>query len=179
MGCGCVFAPLFPRSKSLALRSLRSFRMLYLKSETELEEVISLYKTFNIELPYFAAPQLDAESRLYFSGEELEGEPGFFVNPKTAMWCYLNEEEKRLVHLLQVEKTFSEIQQEVRSLSPEKIREFLTHLYQRGLLRVDGKIGIDEHIYDRGPLFYRKYLIELLITEKCNLACRYCFADAG
>jgi uncharacterized protein len=52
-------------------------------------------------------------------------------------------------------------------------------LYQRGLLVLNGKPGLDPKIYARGPLFGRAYLVEILLTERCNLACRYCYAQGS
>lgn len=50
-------------------------------------------------------------------------------------------------------------------------------LYARGLLTADGQPYVSNAIFLDGPLYHRTYLIELLLTERCNLRCRYCFAE--
>lgn len=101
------------------------------------------------------------------------------INPKIGTWCYIDEEEHKICQSLKRGTTFCSLKDNLSLLlCIEKLKGILTHLYRLGMLEVDGETGIDQKIYTKGPLFHRQYVIELLLTQKCNLACKYCFGNA-
>lgn len=65
--------------------------------------------------------------------------------------------------------------------------DFVAQLYRRGLLAIEGKRAVDERMFaddflgrpGTGANYNEGHLVELLLTEKCNLACPYCLAGAG
>ena len=61
----------------------------------------------------------------------------------------------------------------------ERLPDFVAHLYRRGLVSIDGKRAIDPTIFRDSPNFHETHLVEILLTEKCNLACGYCLAGAN
>lgn len=162
--------------------------MFYLKNsaEEELLEIITVERDYGKTLPYFA--QLNSELR---KNTQLhlppalrifeQGADGEFLlwQPETAMWCYLDSNEMQICQELKQVTTFSTLREKFPQYAHEPLTAFLTHLYRRGLLETDHESGIDPHIYEQGPLFTKRYLVELLMTEKCNLRCRYCFAEAA
>jgi radical SAM protein with 4Fe4S-binding SPASM domain len=97
----------------------------------------------------------------------------------TASWCLLEPEEARLAGLLRNQITFADLERQCAAPSEDRLREFLVRLYQRGLLRIDDRPGLDPEILAQGALFTEGNLVEILVTQKCNLACRYCLAEAG
>ena len=97
----------------------------------------------------------------------------------TASWCLLEPEEARVADLLKNQVTFANLGRQFAAQPDDRLREFLVRLYQRGLLRIDGKPGLDPELLARGALFTEGNLVEILVTQKCNLACRYCLAEAG
>lgn len=159
--------------------------MLYFQSEYQAEEADQLRNLFGIEIPSACLPDIRPDSVLqlaevYIRKLKLQGNgyQTLYLNPKTATWCYLNEDEAELCENLASPISFSELAVRVELPSDEIARKFFIQLYNLALLKIDGTTGIDETIYARGPLFERRYLIEFLLTEKCNLACMHCFADA-
>ena len=155
----------------------------YLKYKDELPEVIELYSKFKVELPYFSSPRIRSLSHLQTScttlrpvNGERNGVHFLTLDPDTASWLFLSEEEASLWPVLREGITYQALRKRLKNWRAPRLRDFLTHLYRRGLLIIDGKPGLDPKIYDRGPLFWRSYLVEILLTERCNLACRYCYA---
>jgi radical SAM protein with 4Fe4S-binding SPASM domain len=159
--------------------------MLYFQSEYQAEEADQLRDLFGIEIPSARLPEIRPDSILqlaavYIQKLELQGNgyQTLYLNPKTATWCYLDEDEAELCENLASPISFSNLAGCAQLPSDEIAKKFFIQLYNLALLKIDGATGIDEAIYARGPLFNRNYLVELLLTEECNLACTYCFADA-
>ena len=159
--------------------------MLYARSAEDLFEVVELYARFGAELPCFAEPELSPGSRVRVTGqvrERFSGPDGkslsLLYDARTASWCYLSDREASPLPALHHGVTLSELCALPGGPDEPAARELLTALYQRGLLELDGKPSLDPAIFSEGPLFRRSYLIELLLTERCNLACRYCYAEA-
>lgn len=159
---------------------------LYLKYKDELPEVIELYSTFQVELPSLSSPRIRSISHLQTSGTTLRPVKGerngvhfLTFDPDTASWHFLSEEEASLWPILREGITYQELRKRLKSWRASRLRDFLTQLYRRGLLIIDRKPGLDPKIYDHGPLFHRAYLVEILLTERCNLACRYCYARSA
>jgi radical SAM protein with 4Fe4S-binding SPASM domain len=160
--------------------------MLYLKSRDELADVVELYHRFRVELPSFVTPALGPTSHLRATAPHPRAVAGgdgaahaLVFDPQTASWCYVSQHEERLLPSLRQGITHAQLRERSNGWPPSRLRSFLSHLYQRGLLEVDGRPGLDPKLYVRGPLFRRAYLIEILLTERCNLACRYCYAESA
>lgn len=156
--------------------------MFYLKSDLELFEAISFSNGYHVTLPYFVTPKIAEDTLLELANTEVRPRDGRFllINPKVATWCFIDEEEHQLCRLIANPIRFSTVKKVSRpGVSSEWLHEFLTHLYRRGMLKVGDKVGIDPDIYAKGPIFRDIYLMELLLTERCDLRCKYCFAEAS
>jgi uncharacterized protein len=158
--------------------------MLYIKNNMDgLPEVVELFARFRAQIPSFACPTIRSASRLqaspaslYPAGQKGNGLHALAYEDHTASWCFFSEEEAKLWSALSRGLTYQDLRKQAGGWRATQLRDFLVHLYQRGLLAVDGKPSLDPKIYARGPLFGRAYLVEILLTERCNLACRYCYA---
>ena len=159
--------------------------MIYIKRKDELSEILDLYLTFGEELPYFMSPKISDDTMLKLVDLKTikHGDNYLLVYPETASWCHINNQEYQVYKSLNTEVNFldlySHISGSARLFSHEDLIEFLIQLYRLGLLKVNGKSGISKDIYKKSPLYHRAYLIELLMIERCNLACRYCFAETS
>jgi radical SAM protein with 4Fe4S-binding SPASM domain len=156
--------------------------MFYVKSELELLEAIYFHTEYEISLPYFETPGIASDTPLELVNTDITPRNGKFllVNPQVATWCFINEREHRVCRLMGSPIQFSALEKATDpTVPPGWLEQFLTHLYRRGMLKVNGKVGIDPGMYAKGPIFRDTYLMELLLTERCNLQCEYCFAEAG
>jgi uncharacterized protein len=156
--------------------------MFYIRDSTEAIEAQALELDFQKSLPYFATPDFGETTHL----QVVEGlswsrqEDSYLVfDPETALWCHLDGSELPLYEALKAGTSYADLLRRFPQHPRVPMAVFLTHLYRRGLLALDGKPGLDRNLYADGPLFRKAYLVELLLTEKCNLACTYCFAEAG
>lgn len=52
-------------------------------------------------------------------------------------------------------------------------------LFRRGLATIDGHRAVDATMFDDSPNYDEGHLVELLLTERCNLNCGYCLAGAN
>jgi uncharacterized protein len=154
--------------------------MLFPRSENALSEVIDLYEGFQVELPYFSIPSIMKETpvRLLPVIETDLSPWRLLFNPNTAIWCLLEREETPVVSALGTCRTFSELAAST-AFPIFRLRRLITNLYRLGLVEIDGNNGLDQSLFQRGPLFGKRYNIELMVTERCNLACSYCFAEAN
>lgn len=157
--------------------------MLYIKNIDGLPELLELFTRFRVELPSLACPTVRSASRLqarpatlYPVRDKNNGVHALAYEANTASWCFFSEKEVNLWSMLSRGLTYRELRRQAGAWRASQLRDFLTHLYQRGLLVLNEKPGLDPKIYSRGPLFGRAYLVEILLTERCNLACRYCYA---
>jgi len=145
-----------------------------------LAEVIDLYEGFQAQLPYFSNPSIgrDAPVQLAATADVPTERGQCLFSPDTATWCLLDGDETVALPLLRQGATLDELAR-VTGWPTYRVRRFVTALYRAGLARIDGAAGLDESIFARGPLFGRRYSVELITTQRCNLACSYCFAQAG
>lgn len=155
--------------------------MFYLRDQTEEIEAQVLEIGFHQSVPYSARPSFEPSTRLQLVPDVgFSPQDGEFLlfDPETALWCYLDPAEKSLCEALQTGSSYAELLHRSPPHPRAPMAVFLTHLYRRGLLSIEGQPGLDRDLYANGPLFHKAYLVELLLTEKCNLACTYCFAEA-
>ncbi|MFL6161489.1 MAG: radical SAM protein [Jatrophihabitantaceae bacterium] len=96
----------------------------------------------------------------------------------TASWCLVTIQESQIAHAASGCQ-LGDLHSKYAEIDEQSMVDFLIRLYQRGLLRIDGKPGLNPTLLDNGALFREGYLVEVLITQKCNLACAYCLAEAG
>lgn len=156
--------------------------MFYLASGQEREEAEALESAFGCRQAWTQDRPLALSDWLQLVPLQMrpDGNQWLLLNPETATWCYLEAEEISLCDRLQTGVRFQDLlRHKGKALSLESLREWLSHLYRRGLLAVNGQPGIDPSLYHRGALFFDTYTLELLLTDRCNLACPYCFASAS
>jgi uncharacterized protein len=100
------------------------------------------------------------------------------IAPDTASWAFLSPEEATLFRgLISPSRTHS-----VTGWPETKLVEsprFVGAMYRRGLLSINGEWALDLTLFDDSPNCSESHLVELLLTEKCNLACGYCLAGTN
>jgi len=158
----------------------RGCRMLYLTSPSVFREALGLGVVLGSMPPTFIQPAFSDDTVLDLEDVHVQriGDMWLLMAEHTGSWCLLSDAEAiiagnardcRLGHLLEMHPT----------LDAGGLRDFLIRLFQRGLLRLDGRAGIDPDLLSKGALFSEGNLVEILVTQKCNLACHYCLAEAG
>lgn len=97
-------------------------------------------------------------------------------NEQNLGWVGLEADEQFLLELVDG-SPLSAILARAPAEHGEALRAALAVLYGRGLVTANGRPYVSNAIFLDGPLYHHTYLIELLLTERCNLRCRYCFAE--
>lgn len=130
--------------------------------------------------PTFLRPEIQDGTRLDAEPVRLLacGPMTLLLAERTASWCLLDDLETAIA-LDARASSFQELHGRWPSVRKEALREFVVRLYQRGLVRLNGKPGLNPALLDDGALFRDANLVEILVTQKCNLACLYCLAEAG
>src|SRR3954463_2050149 len=100
---------------------------------------------------------------------EVHGEP-LAIHPDAGAWAFLDPAEARLYEGMR--------NQAVRDL-PDGCEELVAALYRRGLLSINGNRAVEAAMFADGPNYEEGHLVELLVTEKCNLGCVYCLAGTS
>jgi radical SAM protein with 4Fe4S-binding SPASM domain len=105
-------------------------------------------------------------------------------NPELATWCFLEDRERVLYDYLKEGVEYSTLQsvsfiKENGLGGGERLNSMLTHLYDQGMLQINRQEYINQELYRKGPLFIDIPMLELWLTQKCNLKCSYCFANSG
>jgi uncharacterized protein len=95
------------------------------------------------------------------------------IHPDSGGWAFLTPEEANL--LASIDGTpYGNLDSSWPGLNL-----FLANLWRRGLVSIDGHRAVDEAMFEDSPNYNEGHLVELLLTEKCNLACGYCLAGAN
>lgn len=159
-----------------------------LKPELEKQETENLQDLFGIPLYDSHPPHLSENSLLSFVNTTtipLDKKDNLLLfNPELATWVFLEGKERLLYDYLREGVRYSTLltasMLKVNGLrGKNRLNNLLAHLYDRGLLSVNGKSGLNQEVYHEGPLFNDIPMIEMLITGRCNLGCSYCFAEAN
>ncbi len=98
------------------------------------------------------------------------------VEPDTASWCYLNPAEGQMLEGLAGGRSLGWLLDQWPADAEGSAAEFVANLFRRGLLRLDGHTNIHPELFHDSANCHEGHLVELLLSEKCNLACEYCLA---
>ena len=158
--------------------------MFYIKHCYEEEEASFLRSWFGLSLPPSQLPDLNFDSLLRLRGIRtgtLSGskQAELWLDADTASWAVLEGKETAIASDLCQGVSHTSLLLHLGREREEALRRLLGHLWQSGLLEVDGKSRWPRDIFTHGPLFRPSYLVEIQLTSRCNLACRYCFAQSG
>lgn len=125
-------------------------------------------------------PDLHPGSVLTTEGSELLDVAGrrLAIHPDTASWSFLEDSEAALFGSLHGRR-YDEIAAAWPTEHADRAQAFTGLLYQRGLLQVDGRSVVDEDVFRDSANVPDVHLIELLLTERCNLGCTYCLAGTN
>lgn len=143
-------------------------------------EAASLPHQYSKAYTPFARPTLTPESRLDLGGSQVVDAAGarLAMAPETASWAFLEPgEEVQFGHL--DGNTVGQVQARWPAGARVSAETFLRMLFQRGLLAIDGRSTVDPTIFDDSPNVDSVHLVELLLTERCNLGCTYCLAGTS
>ena len=154
--------------------------MLYVTSSILFKESLQIGVALGSMPPTFVKPHIDQDTTLALEPVQTLrcGDLNLFLAPHTASWCLLDDFESAVAW--ETSGTpFGILRSKYPDVSEDLLKEFFIQLYQRGLLRINGKPGLNPEIVADGALYREANLVEILITQKCNLACPYCLAEAG
>ncbi|MFX0140678.1 MAG: radical SAM protein, partial [Candidatus Hodarchaeota archaeon] len=153
--------------------------MRFFRDSLGIIEVIQMSEIFGEKIPTYFNPKMQKTSTLDMVEVKIQkiGDDYIIIDSDTASWCGFNKYELKAYENLNKMAYKDFINMYSKNPYFLNFDNFIKPLYQRGLLKIDGKIGINKDIFKNGPLFIFNYLIEMLLTEKCNLSCKYCFAD--
>ncbi len=100
-----------------------------------------------------------------------------FIERESGSWLIL--EGDRLRHFLKLQRamTVREFLQIENTMTVREREAFLLELYSMGMVEIAGKSYYNHEKLWKKPQSYPTFLC-LHMTEKCNLACTYCQADA-
>lgn len=158
-----------------------------LKPELEKQETASLQDIFGISLYDSHSLHLSESSLLSFVNtftiSQDNNDNLLLFNPELATWVFLEGKERILYDYLREGVGYSTLLtaslSKVNGWGGEKrLNQLLAHLYERGMLSVEGKSGLNQETYHQGPVFNDIPMMEMLVSGRCNLGCSYCFAEA-
>ena len=94
-------------------------------------------------------------------------------------WAFLSGREAERLAALREGRAFGGFADEWPSESLGGPEEFVGLLFRRGLVTLNGATAADPEMFEDSPNIRKESrLIELLLSEKCNLGCLYCLAGA-
>ena len=156
--------------------------MRYIQNRTmEIQESRIISDYFGMVYAPFGNFTIDNRVRITSHGTNLVETNGeiLTINPETNSWAFLNRHEASIFCLLDG-ITFETLSKLWPSKARTQPSEFLEKLFRRGLIQINGYSAIDRSIFEHSQnLLLEKHLVELLVTEKCNLACIYCLAGSS
>jgi radical SAM protein with 4Fe4S-binding SPASM domain len=106
------------------------------------------------------------------------GDQKLILEKQTGAWCFLKRAEFDVYRSLDGMR-LSEVALRLPEEKAADLKDFVARLYWVGLLKIAGRRFIQPEIYRRGPITPRAPLFVVIPTERCNLSCKYCFANSG
>ncbi len=107
---------------------------------------------------------------------DLDGET-LAIHPESVGWSFLSKNELPFFRQMRRLPFEALAQQWPSGATPAQ--QFVTHLFRRGLITINGLEAVDSTMFRDSPNYNEGQLVELLLTERCNLACGYCLAGAN
>jgi len=108
---------------------------------------------------------------------EIEGEP-LAIHAESSSWSFLSAGELAAFQRMKGLR-FDELRRSWPGQARASASDFTAHLYRRGLISINGHRAVDAAMFHESANYNEGNLVELLLTEKCNLACPYCLAGAN
>ena len=110
---------------------------------------------------------------------ELEGQT-LAIQPDTVSWAFVTQRERQVLADLQNlhASTVGGLRQQWPTEQSDSLDSFVAALFRRGLVTLDGHTAVSTDVFRRGHNSPAGHLVEILLTERCNLACGYCLAGA-
>ncbi len=158
--------------------------MFYITHCYEEEEAAFLHSSMGFSLPGPRLPEPQGHSLLRLRGRKIGPASPFrqaelWLDPDTASWAVFEDEEIALPDVLGRGISFAALALSLGRKHEKGLNRLLQHLWHIGLLEMDGQSLWPADLFASGPLFRPSYLVEIHLTSRCNLACRYCFAQSG
>ena len=157
--------------------------MLYLSAHSDIEDVIELNLLRLKDSIYdFHLTDINilSSSSIIPLGKYIGkfGNHHLIMDPDTASWTLLDDIENDIYYNLLQDKLFHcSINNSMNHYFD--FNEFYKALFSRGLVSIDGLYPYKKELYPDILPFHDGLLVELLVTEKCNMGCLYCQANAG
>jgi radical SAM protein with 4Fe4S-binding SPASM domain len=101
------------------------------------------------------------------------------LEPDTASWSFLTNAEGELLRRLAPGRSLGSLLDDWPGGDGGAAAAFVGNLFRRGLVRLNGQTSVQPEIFHDSANCQEGHLVELLVTEKCNLACEYCLAGAN
>ena len=156
--------------------------MFYLTHEHQDEEARQLRSASEIDARGPDLPALTANTRVHLRGQcvgpACDGAI-LWMDPATACWCVFEGEEPAIASTLAETRSWGGVATSAGPAKARALRRLLGHCWRAGFLEVGGSTRWPPALFERGPVFRRSHLVEIHLTSRCNLRCRYCFAEAG
>jgi uncharacterized protein len=124
---------------------------------------------------------LDAEVEIETAAldhHDLDGER-LVVEPETVSWSFVTPREAAVLHALETPRTIGWLEANWPADALGSAADFAARAFRRGLVRLEGQHSVDPTMFADSANVEEGRLVELLLTEKCNLACGYCLAGAN
>ncbi len=96
----------------------------------------------------------------------------------TGSWCFLEPAESDVFRYLDG-REWADIVAGTPDAYKAQLPEFVAQLYWRGLLEINGRRFLEPNVFSQGPICYSGGLFVIVPTERCNLECKYCYAQSG
>ena len=93
------------------------------------------------------------------------------IHHTSASWAFLDRQEAEILSSIDGATPVAAL--------PAGSAPFVAALYRRGLVSVNGHRAVEGEMFQDGPNYREGHLVELLVTEKCNLGCVYCLAGTN
>lgn len=119
---------------------------------------------------------LDAGSRVAAPGLVLVNVLGetLAIHPDTASWAFVDPDEARVLRAVSGDELTA--LQARTGADRGGLHSFVGEAYRRGLVTVQGQRSLSDDMFADSPNVDEGHLVELLLTERCNLGCTYCLA---
>jgi len=135
-------------------------------------------KSYNPQAQVRISPESWLSHPRTVTTESVQGER-LVIEPDTAAWAFMSATEWQAFQLLDQRRAGDVVGRPDATDRTDDTWQLINSAYRRGLLEIDGHRSIDPTIFRDGHNTPEVHLVELLVTERCNLGCVYCLAGTA
>lgn len=150
--------------------------MKYLSFRNTSEEAAKVAAIYGVTPADVACPEIRDSTIIKFDKVKMLplGSGRLALKPEYGKWCLLDDYETEMLESCRNGILFRNLSDCYGSRN-KMLGNFITHLYRRCIISLDGKSALDKSYEEKLPLYKDSFIVVCQLTHRCNFRCSYCY----